>query len=437
MEDSSGKCLPRSKKARELKWTTKSLEALSVKQRTDFTDPQTKGLTLRATPNGTKTWAMLYRRKSDGDKRRVNIGSFPEVGLSKAREEAAKLRVLVNARKDPAGEVEALKKAETVNELLDEFLKRHPRPDAEWTLACARHFKKDVRPLIGSIKLPELTRQNVRSVLNAVKDRGAKATVNRTLAAMRRAFSWAVSQDIMDANPALNMATDIAETPKDRALSVDEIKAFWKGLDDPQTPMGDKSRIALKVILATGQRPGEVCGATRAEVDLNAKTWTISSARAKNRRVHVVPLSSMAIDLFNEAIELSVEDKSFFIFTSRPRKGLGLDRTTAMQAHALSHAMRGALDHLGLMDNPATPHDLRRTAATHLARLGMSDRVVGRVLNHGTELRRTITARVYIQHDFAVEKKLALDAWASELRRIVTGQSGVSNVVELKVVSDG
>ena len=432
MENSSGKGFPRSKNARELKWTTKSLEALSVKERTDFTDPQTKGLTLRATPNGTKTWALLYRRKSDGDKRRVNIGSFPEIGLSKAREEAAKLRVQVNARKDPAGDAEALKKAETVNELLDEYLKRHPRPDAEWTLACARHFRKDVRPLIGSIKLPELTRQNVRSVLNAVKDRGAGVTVNRTLAAMRRAFSWAVSQDIMDANPALNMATDIAETPKDRALSVDEIRALWRGLDDPETPMGNKSRIALKIILATGQRPGEVCGATKAEVDLKAKTWTIASHRAKNRQVHVVPLSDLVVDLFSEAIELSKADGSNFIFTSRPRRGLGLDRTTAMQAHALSHAMRGALENLGLQDNPATPHDLRRTAATHLARLGMSDRVVGRVLNHGTELRRTITARVYIQHDFAAEKKLALDAWGNEVERIIAGNATGGNVLAFR-----
>ena len=419
------------------KWTAKGLQALSVKQRTDFTDPETKGLALRVTPNGTKTWSMLYTRKADGEKRRVNLGSFPEVGLSEARERAAERRVQINSRKDPAGEVEALKKAETVNELLDEFLRRHPRPNADWTTACRGYFKRDVRPIIGSIKLPELTRQNVRSVLKAVEDRGAKTSVNRTLAAMRRAFSWAVSQDLMEANPALNMATDIKETPKDRALTSDEIKRFWQGLENDETPMGPKSRIALKLILVTGQRPGEVCGAKRIEIDLASKIWTIPIERAKNRQLHAVPLSELALELFKEALRISESDNSEYIFTSRPRKGIGLSLTEAMQTHALSHAMRGALKQLGLDNSPATPHDLRRTTATHMARLGMSDRIVGRVLNHGTELRRTITARVYIQHDFLGEKKTALDSWASELKHIVTGKQVASNVVELKVSGNG
>ena len=81
---------PSAKKAPELKWTAKSLDALFVKRRTDFTDPQTKGLSLRVTPKGTKTWTLLYRRKTDGEKRRIGIGSFPEVGLAEAREEAAR-----------------------------------------------------------------------------------------------------------------------------------------------------------------------------------------------------------------------------------------------------------------------------------------------------------------------------------------------------------
>ena len=247
-----------------------------------------------------------------------------------------------------------------------------------------------------------------------MKSRGATVTVNRTLAAIRRALSWAVSEDLIVTNPALNLATKIEETPKDRALSVEEIKAVWTGLD--KAPMGEKSRLALKLILVTGQRPGEVCGAAKVEVDLKAATWTIPSKRAKNRQVHLVPLSPLAVELFNSAIALS--EDSDYVFSSRPRSGKGLDLTEPMEAHALSHAMRGSLRELGLKAKPATPHDLRRTVATHMARLGIPDRVVGRVLNHGTELRRTITSRVYIQHDYADEKREALEAWAPELRRI-------------------
>ena len=156
------------------------------------------------------------------------------------------------------------------------------------------------------------------------------------------------------------------------------------------------------------------------------------SRRSKNKRLHAVPLSNLAIGLFEQALSLSVDVQSDFIFPSRPRQGVGLGRTMPLQAHALSHAMRGAIDDLGLKDNPATPHDLRRTAASHMARLGFTDSIVSKVLNHSLEQKRSITGRVYIRHDFLTEKKAALDAWGGELHRIVSGRQPVSNVVELK-----
>ena len=94
--------------------------------------------------------------------------------------------------------------------------------------------------------------------------------------------------------------------------------------------------------------------------------------------------------------------------------------------------MRADLKTLGLEEKPATPHDLRRTAATHMARLGLPDRNVGRVLNHGTELRRTITSRVYIHYDYINEKRQALDTWAMELSRIVGLGDPETNVIELR-----
>ena len=276
------------------------------------------------------------------------------------------------------------------------------------------------------MKLPELSRADIRAVLNAVKGRGATTTVNRTLAALRRALSWAVREDLIEANPAQNIATGIEETSKERALTVAEITTLWHGLDEAK--MGHKSRLAIKLLLATGQRPGEVCGAAKSEVDLDAKTWVIPSKRAKNRQTHMVPLSPLAVDLFKAAIALSPE--SDFVFSSRPRKGVGIEHKAPMEAHALSHAMRGSLSELGLKAKPATPHDLRRTVATHMARLGIPDRFVGRVLNHGTELRRTITSKVYITHDYADEKRETLEAWAIELDRIIARHATLSTGIE-------
>ena len=124
--------------------------------------------------------------------------------------------------------------------------------------------------------------------LNAVKDRGAKATTNRTLAALRRALSWALSEDLISVNPASRIVTNIEEQPKDRALSQDEIRKFWNSLDS--SPIGERTRLAMRLVLVTGQRPGEVCGARKIEIDPVAGVWTIPQERVKNRQIHVVPL---------------------------------------------------------------------------------------------------------------------------------------------------
>ena len=154
-------------------------------------------------------------------------------------------------------------------------------------------------------------------------------------------------------------------------------------------------------------------------------------ARTKNRKLHVVPLHPLAVALLEQAMALDPD--SPFAFTTKSRDMTTLSRLKALDGHALSHAMRGSLDALGLADNPATPHDLRRTTATHMARLGFTDTIVGKVLNHGTELRRTITARVYVQHDFFKEKKAALEAWANEVERVIGKREAVNNVVTLRV----
>lgn len=411
----------------KLRWTTRAIEAITVTRRTDFTDPETKGLSLRVTPAGAKSWSLLYRRKGDAKKRRVTLGEFPAIGLADARAKAEANKVKITAGSDPAGNVADYKKADTVDQLLDQFLEKHPRPEAAWTRECRRIFAKNVRPLIGRVKLPHLKREHVRQVVEVVRDRGVGVAVNRTLAALRRAFSWAVSQDLLDINPALNLATDIEEKSKDRALSADEIEAFWAGLEN--AAMRERTRLVLRLVLVTGQRPGEVCGAQRSEVDLDRAEWLIPAKRAKNRKPHTVPLSALAIELFSGAIQLAGD--SDFIFPSRSRSAAGGGKSKPLESHALSHAMHDNLLALGLAGIPATPHDLRRTAATHMARMGIPERIVGRVLNHGTEVRRTITSQVYIHYDYADDKRKALETWAAELERLVQDETSDSKVVEI------
>jgi integrase len=409
------------------KFTARWIETVSVETRRDFTDPDVKGLALRVTPSGSKSWAYTYRRKSDGRKRRVTLGEFPAVSLHQARAKASGHRAAIAEGADPASEKTAHKKVETVDQLLDRYLTDYAPAESKWTAEVRRIFKKDVRPAIGGHKITAVTKADILAILNAVRDRGAGVTSNRTLAAVRKAFNWAVSEGYLKASPVQGIGQRVKEQSRSRSLSEAEIRAFWTGLDEAKMAPGTK--LALRLALVTGQRIGEVCGAMKSEVNLDKAEWLIPARRVKNRRDHSVPLSPLAGELFRKALELSGE--SPFLFPSRPRSRL-VKRQQHLASHGVSHAMQGALEALGLATSPATPHDLRRTVASQLAAVGIGENVVARVLNHASEIGKTITGAVYIRHSFSAEKRHALGAWAAELNRIVEDDGAAANVIAMR-----
>jgi integrase len=409
------------------RFTHRWIEGIKVRKRTDFTDPDVKGLALRVTPNGSKSWAYLYRRKSDGRKRRVTLGEFPALDLHKARALASGHRAAIASGADPAADKAAHKKVETVDELLDRFLKDYAPSTSKWTAEVKRIFKKDVRPAIGGTKTSAVSKADVLAILNKVRDRGAGVTANRTLAAIRKAFNWAVSEGHMAASPAVGIAPRVKEQSRSRALTADEIRSFWKGLETAKMAAGTK--LALKLALVTGQRIGEICGVEKSELNLDRAEWIMPAKRVKSRREHSVPLPPMAVRLLREAMKLAGGGN--YVFPSKPRSK-AINHSQPLASHGVSHAMRLALEDLGLNKTPATPHDLRRTVATHLAGMGIGENIVARVLNHASEIGKTITGSVYIRHSFAEEKRRALDAWADELDQIVRKRRPASNVVKLR-----
>jgi integrase len=302
---------------------------------------------------------------------------------------------------------------ETIDQLLNRYLQDSPPASAKWRNEVERIFRANVRPAIGEKKLNTVKRTDVLAIVNAMKDRGAGVAANRTLAAIRRAFNWAVAEEYMDANPAARIPRKVKEDPRNRALGEAEIRAFWLGLDD--APMTAGIKLALRIALTTGQRIGEILRAPRSEVDLGRAEWLIPASRAKNGREHLVPLSPLAIELFHEARELSTHER--FIFPNRAK-------CDHLEVNAVGHALRRALPQLGLADAPATAHDLRRTVASNLARMGTPEAVIAHLLNHKSEFEKTITSRVYNQHAYAAEKRQALEAWATVLADIIEGRSG-------------
>jgi integrase len=183
-------------------------------------------------------------------------------------------------------------------------------------------------------------------------------------------------------------------------LSDEEIQALWRSLDQISGGVGR----VIKLCLVTAQRAGEVTGMTAGEVDFERKVWNIPGSRTKNGHPHQVPLSPLAIKLINE-------------------DGERISRSNVSNTIYVAQAKFGIAQHW-------TIHDLRRTALTKMAELGVAPIVLGHIANHRTTTKAGITLGVYVHHAYEREKRDALELWASRLQAIV--EDGAAKVVAIR-----
>ena len=252
----------------------------------------------------------------------------------------------------------------------------------------------------------DITRRDAVLLLDKVRER-APVGANRLQGVMVRMFNFAAERGIVDHSPLVGMRR-APEKPRSRVLSDKEIKLFWAATNIENTAVDvyRLSKLALRLILLTGQRPGEVSGLAWEEIDEAAKVWTIPSERRKGRIEHRVPLCHMALETI-QAAQVYSED-SPFVFRSSHKRKQPLGRLT------LSNAIRRHWGEIGFKE-AFTPHDLRRTLRTRLAELGIEDVVAERVLGH--KLQGLLA--VYNLHSYDKEKRQALTAWESRLRGIL------------------
>jgi integrase len=245
-------------------------------------------------------------------------------------------------------------------------------------------------------------------VLDPILDREATVEAARCFEDMRAMFRWAVQRGDLDHSPMEGMRKPATAAPRERVLTDDEVKKLWRGLPEA-LPRSLACQQIIKLCLLTAQRVGEVAGMTRAELDLKARTWTIPAARSKNKHSHVVPLSDAALAIIKEA------KGETYLF---PDNGHG-----ALSAHAIGHTIRLAQDRFGLAQ--WTMHDLRRTAVTGMAKLGVAPIVLGHVINHRSVTKAGVTLGVYVQHTYQNEVRAALDMWSDRVAGIVEGGAKV------------
>lgn len=373
-----------------------------------------KGFGIRVFPSGEKTFFFAY--KFHGRQRMLTLGSYPELKLADARKKFRAARELLAKGIDPLEAKHGERLEPTLADLVKDFLKRHVAEKASRSLPeYRRNLEKDVLPSWKNKRVKDIKKRDVILLLEKIIDRGAKNQANQVFKIVRKMFNFAVERDILEYSPCAGVKLPSQEKKRSRFFSDKEICTFWEELDS--AAMSESTRRALRLVLVTGQRPGEVIGLHRSEIE--GQWWTIPTERSKNKLVHRVFLTPLALEL--------IGNKEGYIFES-PRKG------KPIAVNALSRAVRNnsiwaqkpdmkkakqkKKKFLFSIEEPWTPHDLRRTCATHLQELGFSDEIMDAVLNHA---KKGVTG-IYGLYKYDREKQLALEAWSRKLRGILEGK---------------
>jgi integrase len=396
--------------------TVRNIQAPSS-GRIEIPDPACRGLELRITSTGAKTFAFRFRDRHSKRVERVTIGRYPDVMLRDARLRADELR-----RETAAGRNPAIHKREaparTFAALADRYVAEHARRFKRSAGQDERNLRLHILPRWGRRDYAGIGRADVIALTEKLATGGKPILANRVQALVSSIFSFAVDAALLPANPCLRLRKRGQEKAKTRTLSDEEIQTLWNRAVDP--PVSRAVGLALRLVLLTGCRPSEIAGMTTAELEIagtgKAKSWTVPAARSKNGRAHYVPLSPLAAEQITEALTLANGDGG--VFPSRAGKVAG---------HALAVAMARIGATIGADDWP-TPRDLRRTCATRLAAAGVPAEDVRAVLNHA---RADVTGKHYDLYDRAKEKRAALTRWAQIVAGILA-PAPADNIVALR-----
>ncbi len=393
-------------------------------ERLEIRDSKTEGLELRVTQKGTKSWMLRYRRRSDGRKRVITLGRFPELSLLGARQRAIEVRADVGRGSDPAGTRSAQKTAMTFAELAEKRLVE----DVDIGEGTRRNYRQslmaDVYPSFGDVAAAQITPDMIARVLDIIERRGSLVHADRTRAAIGSTFKWAIKRrhGNIPVDPTAGLGKRAPRAARTRLLTDDELAKFWHAIHCDDAPLTPRMRLICQLAVLTGQRRTEIAGAMVAEVHMMGDTprWVIPGdskrngvlvrGRTKNRKEQIVPLSDAACSRFRQAIELAAGSKYVFpADTVRVRAGEA-PRTPHIHGESVSKAVRRLRAELGIED--ITIHDLRRSISTWLGERGVRSEVIDLILNHQP---RDITRRHY---NLAVMFPLvrdALNSWANHI----------------------
>jgi integrase len=390
-----------------------------AEKRTLYWDTVQQGLVLCVEPTGHKSYKLIYSMR--GRPRWFAIGCVTGIGLKEARQVAREKRAAVGRGIDVQAERAASRRQATFEELAHRYVEEHAkRRNKSWRQADTL-VRRYLIPRWRNLHCRDITRTEVRSVFNTLTDGGAPVLANQVLAAGSAVFSWAMKNDIADieSNPCHGIERNPTK-PRERVLSERELPLVWNALDDVGLIQGR----ALRMILVTGQRPGEVTHMRQQDLDIGEHRftdngggsyvahggwWTLPGAPdpsagwpgTKNGQTHRVWLSPPALQILDD---------------------LAIDNVQLVFAGPRGTPVRQQVCRELRLNSPARPHDLRRTHGTLTTSLGFSRDQMNRLQNH----HEGGIASVYDRHGYAHEARLVQEAVAARVVALL-GDVGSGN----------
>ena len=371
----------------------------------DHFDVSYPALALRVSASGVRSW--VYFGRVHGKIKRATLGRYPDLTLSQARRKAGETADAMRQGVDPAAAKRAARTAprDSFEAVCDDWLKRDQSGNRSFA-EVRRTIERDVKPLWRDRPIGSIRRRDVLELIDGVADRGAVTVARHVHAYLHRMFRWCVGRGIVDSNPVADLPKPGAAVRRDRVLTDAELRAVWIATET----IGRQFGPALRLLVLTGARRDEVGELRWSEI--HGDRIELKGERTKNGEPHTIPISPQAQALLASILR---KDKSEFVFTTTGRTAVsGWSKAKTLLDNAIAEANAKRLD-------PWRFHDLRRTVATGMQRMGVALQVVEAILGHVGGSRAGIVG-VYQRHKFDDEKRAALEAWAQHVAAFAKGR---------------
>lgn len=392
------------------------------------------GLYFRVRPSGAKSWLFSFSLPGDRQLFRMPIGTLKDVSLKEARKKVIELRKLVAEGIDPrtakAAAIAANAQAITMQVLFDtwiEFEKITCRVTPTWIKRHEDRWRLHLKTILGNILARDITRAHLATALDAMTRKGIREETRKALSTLNLMMDYALTRHLIDQNPArLLKPKDFAATasrPRDRVLSLSELRRLWVSLEQASEATQSSDKIsamsivttsAIKLLILTGARRGEVAAMRWDELNLDAGVWLLPSERTKNRQAHTIYLPDLAVKVIH-SLQLISGNSQFVFDTGHYRDGghIHADTLTGVIARlrgTVTGSKKKITDSAPLVDmKPFSIHDLRRSAATAWGEyLKTEPHVIEKMLNH-QPLNKLVAT--YQRAVYADEQKSTWSDW--------------------------